>query len=222
MSSTDQTGPNKASTEQSSQHAAQGASAGFAPGEILRPHEYDGIMEYDNPPPMWLQLIFYATVLFSVVYIPYYLMGYINDNDTPQTWLAADMAQAKLDREAYKKAHPELFPTASEESLQALVGNAEQIALGQKQYASTCAACHGPEGQGLVGPNLTDNAWIHGPKLLDIRNVIEKGVLEKGMIAWGTQLKPDVIDSLVVYIRSIQGTNPANPKAPQGTVVAEP
>lgn len=202
-------------SEQNGSSHGQGSQG----NEPLRPHAYDGIEEYDNPPPMWLQLIFYASVAFSAIYIPYYLWAYANDTDVPVTWLKADMEQGKKDREAYLAAHPELNVQATEESLTAKAKDPSVIEAGHKQYVISCAACHGPEGQGLVGPNLTDNTWIHGGTLMEIRHTIDKGVLDKGMLAWGVSLKPEQIDSLVAFIRSIQGSNPANPKAPQGNVV---
>jgi len=197
----------------------QGEKIPYAKGEVLRAHSYDGIEEYDNPPPMWLQLIFLGSVLFSLVYIPYYLWAYAHDTDVPATWLKEDMAQARVERDAYYAAHPELNVQATEESLAALVKDPAVVEAGHKQFITTCVACHGPEGQGLVGPNLTDNSWIHGGTLMEIRHTIDKGVVEKGMVPWGPSLKPEVINSLVAYIRSIQGSNPPNPKAPQGTVV---
>ena len=79
--------------------------------------------------------------------------------------------------------------------------------------------CHGPQGQGLIGPNLTDTSWIHGGKLSEIKNTIENGVLDKGMLAWKGVLSPDEINNVVAYVHSLKGTNPPNPKAAQGVVV---
>lgn len=191
----------------------------YIQGEVLRPSAYDGIEEYDNPPPFWLQAIFYATVFFSMAYIPYYLLAYKLNIDTPQLALTQELEQAKLEKEAYLKAHPELTQKATEESLAALTQDKAVLEQGKAQFMTTCMACHGALGEGGVGPNLTDNAWIHGGKLLEIRHTIEKGVPAKGMIAWDASLKPEMIDALVAYIHSLQGSNPPNAKEPQGTVV---
>lgn len=191
----------------------------YIEGEVLRPHAYDGIEEYDNPPPFWLQAVFYATVFFSLAYTPYYLLAYKLNIDTPQLALAQELDQAAQDKEAYLKAHPELMKEATEESLTALTQDAGALKKGKAQFMTTCMACHGALGEGGVGPNLTDNAWIHGGKLLEIRHTIAKGVPEKGMIAWDASLKPEMIDALVAYIHTLQGTNPPNAKAPQGTVL---
>jgi cytochrome c oxidase cbb3-type subunit 3 len=75
------------------------------------------------------------------------------------------------------------------------------------------------DGGGLIGPNLTDNAWIHGGQITDIYKTVMNGVLEKGMPAWGTMLKPEEVEQVVAYVASLQGSNPANPKAPQGAPV---
>jgi cytochrome c oxidase cbb3-type subunit 3 len=75
------------------------------------------------------------------------------------------------------------------------------------------------DGGGLIGPSLADNAWIHGGQPADVYKVVVNGVLEKGMPNWGKLLKPDQLQAVVAYVVSLQGTNPANPKPPQGTVV---
>jgi cytochrome c oxidase cbb3-type subunit 3 len=196
--------------------APQGSST--AVHDQLRPHAYDGIQEYDNPPPLWLTALFFGTMLFALWYVPYYLLGYALDFDTPQVALQKELKEVQQQKEAYAKAHPPAAPT--DEVLSALAKKPEAIAAGQKQFGLTCAACHGPQAQGLIGPNLTDNAWLHGGKLSEIRKTIVEGVPAKGMVAWGTQLQPEVIDSLVAYIHSIQGSNPPNAKPPQGVVAA--
>jgi cytochrome c oxidase cbb3-type subunit 3 len=87
-------------------------------------------------------------------------------------------------------------------------------------FAGKCAACHGEHLQGIIGPNLTDEYWIHGRGTRkDIVGIIRSGVLEKGMPSWESLLKPDEIISLAAYIISKQDSHPANPKAPQGEKV---
>jgi len=182
----------------------------------LRPHSYDGIQEYDNPPPRWLMWLFYAAILHSVFYVPYYLWGYAKDIATPQTELAVDIAALDALKEGSRKANPPTEVTRGK--LSQVVKKPDAIEAGKKQYATTCASCHGAAGEGLVGPNLTDNAWIHGGSPQEIHKTIDTGVLEKGMLAWGKILPPKTIDNLVAYVVSIQGTKPANAKAPQGDV----
>jgi len=68
----------------------------------------------------------------------------------------------------------------------------------------------------LVGPNLTDEYWIHGGSFEDIVRIINNGVIEKGMIAWKGQLSKKQIHQVSSYITTLVGTNPPNPKAPEG------
>ena len=88
-------------------------------------------------------------------------------------------------------------------------------------YIANCAACHGNEGQGGVGQNLTDKYWVHGGSLSDVYQTIKNGVPEKGMIAWKAQMQPATILSLASYIRTLQGTNPPNQKASEGEFYEE-
>ena len=83
-------------------------------------------------------------------------------------------------------------------------------------FTTTCVACHRPDDGGLIGPNLTDDFWIHGGKPSEIHKVITEGVLAKGMPNWGKMLKPEQTDAVTAYVISIHGTNPVNPKAPEG------
>ena len=81
--------------------------------------------------------------------------------------------------------------------------------------------CHGQKGEGLVGPNFADEYWIHGGGIKNVFKVIKYGVPDKGMIAWQAQLKPADMQKVGSYILTLQGTNPPNPKAPQGTIWAD-
>jgi cytochrome c oxidase cbb3-type subunit 3 len=86
-------------------------------------------------------------------------------------------------------------------------------------FVKNCAACHGDHGQGLIGPNLTDDNWLHGQGVpADIVKTISEGVAEKGMPPWGPVLKPEEIVGATAYIRSLHGSNPAGAKEPQGPV----
>src|SRR5690606_6343141 len=90
---------------------------------------------------------------------------------------------------------------------------------GKTVYATNCASFHAPDGGGLIGPNITDNYWIHGGKPADIYHVVAGGVLDKGMPPWEKTLKPEQLRAVVAYVVSLKGTSPANPKAPQGDLV---
>lgn len=87
---------------------------------------------------------------------------------------------------------------------------------GRQLFQVNCSPCHGSEGQGIVGPNLTDEYWLHGGSSTEITKTIMFGVPEKGMLAWKNILKPEQIGQLIAFIHSIQGSKPENAKAPQG------
>jgi cytochrome c oxidase cbb3-type subunit III len=175
---------------------------------LIKGHDYDGIQELDHPLPSWWLLTFLGTIIFGYLYWIHYESG---AGITQKAELTADLARI----ESLKASAPK--PSDSDSDLKALLGSAPLMEEGKSVYISKCAACHGPEMQGLIGPNLTDEFWLNGQgKLSGIAGVIRQGVLEKGMPAWGEQLKESEVKGLVVYIASLKGSNPTNPKAPQG------
>lgn len=181
----------------------------------LRDANYDGIQEYDNDLPRWWRWLFYISMVFGVIYVVRY---HIFDAPRAEQILAADLAEIqKLKQEALAMA---ASGAPTEETLLALSKDVEAVKLGKEVFQIRCMACHGPQGQGLVGPNLTDNAFIHGPKLLDALNVVENGVTVKGMLAWKGVIPDKDIRNVVAYIHTLRGTNPPNPKAPEGTPVS--
>lgn len=176
-------------------------------------HNYDGIQEYNNPLPNWWLVTFYGTIIFSIFYFGYYSMG-----SGPS--LAQELTVARQELEAMKPAPTQATGPESEDELAALMSKPESLAQGKEVFAAKCAACHLEAGQGLVGPNLTDNFWIHGKGTRqDILQVVRKGVVEKGMLAWETLLKPEEVIAVSGFVYSLKGTNPPNPKAPQGTEI---
>jgi cytochrome c oxidase cbb3-type subunit 3 len=97
------------------------------------------------------------------------------------------------------------------------------LETGRSRFARTCAACHGENAQGLIGPNLTDDRWIHGGTVEQVFQSVAKGWPAKGMPPWGRVVKPEELAALVSYVRSIQGSNPPNARAPEGEpAVPEP
>jgi cytochrome c oxidase cbb3-type subunit 3 len=176
-------------------------------------HNYDGIQEYDNPMPRWWVITFWATIIFSILYalnVP----GIGNGAGRIADY-QADIARANAQRLA---AEPAGGP--SPEALAALAADPAVIAGGREVFVTYCAACHRADGGGQIGPNLTDDAWIHGGTLPEIRATIHDGVLAKGMPEWGKLLKPAQVDAATAYVHSLIGSRPANPKAPEGTRVA--
>jgi cytochrome c oxidase cbb3-type subunit 3 len=181
--------------------------------KIIEGHDYDGIQEYDNPLPRWWLLTFVGTVVFAICYYVYYqFMG--------GPTLMDELNVAMKEIEAVQQAQAPVNQGETEESLTQLMAGAGIVDAGKTAYEGKCAACHGQELQGIIGPNLTDNFWIHGKgSRIDIIQVVRTGVLDKGMPAWESQLKHEEMLGVVAYIISKKGSNPANAKPAQGNPV---
>ena len=180
----------------------------------LLDHSYDGIQEFDNPMPRWWVYLFWATIIFSILYffnVPGFGVGKGRIADYDRDIAAAASADAKR-----KAAQP---AGASGEQLAAMTKDASVVALGKQVFGQNCAACHRADAGGQIGPNLADDYWLHGGTLEQIHKTVVDGVLEKGMPPWGKVLKPNQLDAVVAYIYTLRGTNPPNPKAPQGDLV---
>lgn len=178
-------------------------------GSIMLDHDYDGIKELDNNLPPWWVYGFYVTIAFSVVYLVYFhMMG----GDLQLDEYNKEMAVA----EAEKAAFMETEAIAVDESALEMLTGATELANGKQVYVNNCQVCHGTAGEGVVGPNLTDEYWKHGGGITNIYMTIKTGVPDKGMIAWESMLTPIQIQEVSSYIMSLEGTNPPNAKAPEG------
>ncbi|MGX5852369.1 cbb3-type cytochrome c oxidase N-terminal domain-containing protein [Dyadobacter jiangsuensis] len=176
---------------------------------LIDGHDYDGIQELDNRMPPWLQFLFYTTVFIAVVYSAYYFSGL---GDLQIAELEKEIATA----EAEKKAYMEKVGASMDETSVTLLTDKAGVDAGMKIFQEKCTACHGAEGGGAVGPNLTDEYWLHGGGIHNVFKVIKYGVPEKGMISWEKQLSPTDIQKVASFVLSLKGTKPANPKEPQG------
>ncbi len=184
----------------------------------LLDHNYDEIQELDNPLPAWWVNLFHITTIFAVIYLIIFSFF------LPSSGVRAERAtQAVLHPELARKVSASGAAVAVEETVPAepvFVNDEETLEAGKKIFATKCIACHGAYGEGLVGPNLTDKYWIHGKGAeKDIYTVVSEGVPDKGMLTWKTQMSDEDICSVTVYVKSLQGSNPAKPKAPQGELV---
>jgi len=174
----------------------------------IREHVYDGIQEYDNRLPNWWLFILYASIVFAV---GYWLVFH--------TFEVLDLPVAKYEKEMIAATEAQLARMAEMEltddalNMMATVGS--RVEQGRELFQTYCVVCHLGQGQGLVGPNLTDNFWIHGGAPLDIHAVITNGVLSKGMAAWGNQLGPTRVQSITAYVLTLRNTDVAG-KAPEG------
>ena len=187
-----------------------------AEGEILLDHDYDGIQELDNDLPPWWKFGFYASIIAAIAYMAYY---HIFDGITQKEEFQIEMANAQLAVEEYKKNSPDLVDASSV----ILLTEASDLAAGNKIFNEKCVACHRADAGGGIGPNLTDEYWIFGGDISTVFNTISEGGRPgKGMISWKQDLKPAEMAQVGSYILSLQGTNPPEPKAPDGDLwVAE-
>jgi cytochrome c oxidase cbb3-type subunit 3 len=178
--------------------------------EVAIDHVYDGIQELDNHMPPWLKLTFYGTIAFAIIYcINFFSLGLVQTSDQEYV---AEMAQAEKEVGEFRK----LAAAGIDESNAKQVTEAAALASAQTLYTQNCGACHGAAGEGGVGPNLTDEYWLHGGSVKEVFKTIKYGIPQKGMIAWQQKLKPEEIQNMASYILSLQGTKPANGKEPQG------
>ncbi|HEY6572450.1 MAG TPA: cbb3-type cytochrome c oxidase N-terminal domain-containing protein [Candidatus Eisenbacteria bacterium] len=177
----------------------------------LLDHEVDGIREYDNPMPRWWLYILYATILYAVIYALNIIPG-VGTGPGRIANYETEMAALRTARQASAASTGPVTP----EAILAVVADAGALSKGRERFKATCAPCHREDGGGNIGPNLTDDFWIHGGQPLQILTTVNEGVVAKGMPAWGQVLKPEEITAVVAYVTTLHGTNPANAKAPQG------
>jgi cytochrome c oxidase cbb3-type subunit 3 len=178
--------------------------------DIMLDHNYDGIRELDNDLPPWWKYGFYLTIVFSVIYLIHYHV-----TNTGKLQLAEyedEMLAGKYDADEYRKKAANLV----DENNATLLTDEVSLASGKSIYMDNCGACHGRSGEGGVGPNLTDNYWIHKGGIKDIFKTIKFGYPEKGMKAWQQDLSGKQIHEVSSYIKSLANSNPANAKEPQG------
>jgi len=183
--------------------------------DVLLDHDYDGIKELDNNLPPWWKYGFYLTIVFSVLYMAHYhVVGSGN--------VQLEEYQAQLE-EAEKQKAERLKLAASEvdENTATMMIAEADLSAGKKIYTDKCLVCHGGAGEGLVGPNLTDDYWIHGGSIKDVFKIVKYGFPSKGMLAWQGQLTPVQMQQVSSYVKSLHGTNPPNPKEPQGDLYKE-
>jgi len=178
--------------------------------ELMMDHPYDDIYELDNPTPPWFMGLFYGTIAFGIVYM---LIFHVFDTGELQLdEYKQEVALADVQRAAYIKK----VAGSINENTVAMVTDAKSLEAGKALYLQTCVACHGQQGQGGVGPNLTDEYWLHGGSIKSVFHVLTEGVPEKGMMSWKKQLNPLQIQQVASFVLSLQGTKPAGGKEAQG------
>ena len=177
-------------------------------------HEYDGIRELDNNLPPWWKWSFYVSIVFAGFYLMHFHV--LNNGDLSAAAYEKQIAEAAVEVEDYLKSQK---MNVDEHNVELLT---EKVALmtGASLFDQYCKVCHGANGEGLVGPNLTDSYWIHGGDIQAIFTTVKYGA-ERGMKSWKDELNPIQMQQVSSYIKSLEGTNPANAKGPEGELYAE-
>lgn len=181
--------------------------------DITLDHSYDGIQEYDNRLPNWWLFTLYGSIVFSIGYWLFYEtfgVGFTQDESYQHEVELA--AQAQIEREMGKE--------VTDEALLLMTQVPAQLDAGAKIFQQKCVQCHGPQAAGDIGPNLTDDFWLHGNAPLQVYNTVMNGVQAKGMQAWKDQLGPVRVRQVVAFVLTRKGLNVPG-KAPQGRASAE-
>jgi cytochrome c oxidase cbb3-type subunit 3 len=173
-------------------------------------HEYDGIEEADNQLPLWWVVFFIGTVAFGLAY----WVGYelLHGRPGPRAQYALDAAALR----EKKAAEAAAMPDVNDDALRMLATDPITVAAGKAAYVQQCVPCHGERGEGKIGPNLTDEHWIHGSAPLSIHKTITEGVPAKGMPPWGQILGPKVARELAAFVLTLKGTHASGGKAQEG------
>ena len=180
---------------------------GYVHDEI-KEHEFDGIQEFDNKLPNWWLWTLYGSIVFSLLYwIVFHTLeiGTLPEERFAQRMQAAQEAQ--LERAAKAGLSNATFAVMS--------GTESRVQQGREVFQKHCTQCHLEQGQGSVGPNLTDGYWIHGCEPMQMYETVKEGVPAKGMPAWMNQLGPDRVQAVVAYVMTLTGTE-VDGKAPEG------
>jgi cytochrome c oxidase cbb3-type subunit 3 len=177
--------------------------------DTIKAHVYDGIEEFDNKLPNWWLWIMYGTVAFGLLY--WIVFHTLEVKPLPREKFALEMMAAQEAELARMEA-----AGVDNDMLLAMTEMPAKVAEGRELFVKHCVACHLDDGRGLVGPNLTDDAWIHGCQPMDMLKTVSDGVAAKGMPSWANQLGPSRMQAVVSYVLTIRDTNVAGGKAPEG------
>lgn len=214
--------------------------------KLMADHEYDGIHELDNDLPGWWVGLFYVTIIWGCLYLFYYHfsgLGYSSQDEYRQE-MNPNYVRVDTGPPRFLGVFPEYRPVYYEDkrlrhtnakaavliveekrendtATYVALTDKESIEAGKEIFMTKCVSCHGKFGEGGIGPNLTDDYWLHGGDFSNILKTVKFGVPTKGMITWRYELKPEQILEVASYVRTLHGTNPPNPKAPQGDLMTQ-
>ena len=179
----------------------------------LTEHSYDGIQEYDNPLPGWWKWTFVATIVFSMLYAMYYHVGTEGRSIFDQ-YDAAMAINARLQFADLGDLKPDA------DTILRYSQKPTWVRVGQTVFKTHCVSCHGRDGEGKIGPNLTDHFYKSVRKVDDIARIVTSGAGNGAMPAWANRLDPREIVLVSAYVTSIRGLDAAGGKAPEGNEIA--
>jgi len=182
--------------------------------DVMLDHNYDGIRELDNALPPWWKYGFYFTIVVGVIYLLNFHVFGLGKN--PDEEYKVEMEKAMIAKEIYESQNKDKIDEKN-----VPMADAAGIRIGESLFEANCVACHLKGGGGSVGPNLTDDYWMHKGSLNDIYNTIKNGYPDKGMQAWSNKFNPKEMSQLASYIKTLRGTHPPNAKLPQGDLYEE-
>jgi len=179
------------------------------PNDELTDHNYDGIQEYDNPTPGWWHLIFWGTIVWSVVYVVVmHLTPIVPDRYT---------RLANTEEAALQERFAELLKIDDEiTKVRTIMGDENWLAQGRSVFEGACVQCHGVNGEGLIGPNLTDNHYKNLTDLEGMLGVLYNGAGNGAMPAQRTALNENDIALVVGYVASLRGQMLEGPRGVEG------
>lgn len=181
--------------------------------ELDTGHEYDGIRELNNRLPPWWLYGFYLTIIVAVVYLWRFHVSHTGPSSQEEYERSVTAAELEIKEYLAKKGD------AVDENTVIMLTDAQDLAEGKRIYTISCASCHKDNGAGEVGPNLTDDYWLHGNDIKSVFKTIRYGI--NAMPQWQNQYSNKQIAQVASYVKSLHGTNPANPKPPQGILQKE-
>lgn len=188
----------------------------------LLDHEYDGIQEYDNPIPTWLAQLFFFTIVFGIGYAIYYPSFWFYGGVSK--WSSTQQYDQQMEKEETRYAP--LREAAQKKALEALASLSSDpatLSAGKEVFTARCAPCHGANGEGKIGPNLTDAEWLYGGEAKDILESVRNG-RPKGMPAWKNDLKKEEVQNVTAFVISLSpeaGQQPAAEATPESAPTPE-
>jgi cytochrome c oxidase cbb3-type subunit 3 len=183
------------------------------PADVDTGPDYDGVREFDNPLPRWWLMTFYGAIIFAVGYWFYYHT--LEAGALPMAEYQAEIKRAAQEEDAREAKAIAEGRGITDDQLVAMSHDGDTVKRGEAVFKQNCVVCHGDRGQGVIGPNLTDEYWIHGDKAHEMYQVISNGVLDKGMPAWRPVLGGAKIKDALAFVLTLRDTHVPG-KPPQG------